>query len=324
MRERGVGGMRSKTRRKTKSLVALLKTFETDIIEYKEAKAALPQNIWKTISAFANAKGGVVVLGVKQEKNKLIKQGIKNPQKIIDDLISTISEKFNFCPVVKPEILKEGDKYFVTVEVEEALKYEKPIYIKDAGPLKGGYRRVGSVDQRLTDKDLQKYFQERLASPDAQILKDSNFSDIDKKTITAFKEMRKLQKVFYDLGWAETKGTGFRTTILSLKTAGYPPAIWENDEKNDTFTIIFPYPTPQVTAQVTAQVEMRDRIAKLLKFCEEPRSLKEMMHFLRLKHRVYFLKDILQPLLKEGHLARTIPEKPRSRFQKYVTIKKER
>mgnify|MGYP000129568285 CR=1 FL=1 len=137
-----------------------------------------------------------------------------------------------------------------------------------------------------------------------------------------------IAKVFYDLGWAETKGTGFRTAILSLKTAGYPPAIWKNDEKNDTFTIIFPYPTDQVTdqvtAQVTAQVEMRDRIAKLLKFCEEPRSLREMMHFLRLKHRVYFLKNILQPLLKEGHLARTIPEKPRSRFQKYVTVRKKR
>ena len=143
-----------------------------------------------------------------------------------------------------------------------------------------------------------------------------------------------IAKAFYDLGWAETKGTGFRTAILSLKKEGYPPATWKNDEKNDTFTIIFPYPTtqvtdqitpqvaPRVTAQVTAQVEMRDRIAKLLKFCEEPRSLKEMMHFLGLKHRVYFLKDILQPLLKEGHLARIIPKKPRSRFQKYVAVKK--
>jgi len=171
-----------------------LEEYETDKVEYKEAEQNLPQSIWKTISAFSNTNGGTIVLGVKQEKDKMIKQGIKNPQKIIDDLISTISEKFNFCPIVKPKILRERNKRFVTVAVEEALKYEKPIYMKDAGPLKGGYKRVGSVDQRLTDKDLQKYFQERLTSPDAQILKDSELSDVDKTTITAFKEIRKLQK----------------------------------------------------------------------------------------------------------------------------------
>ena len=31
-------------------------------------------------------------------------------------------------------------------------RYERPIYIKDAGPLKGGYKRAGAVDVRLNDK----------------------------------------------------------------------------------------------------------------------------------------------------------------------------
>ena len=88
----------------------------------------------------------------------------------------------------------------------------------------------------------------------------------------------------------------FETNKVEYKEEkqGYPSAYWKNIERNDTFTIIFPYPAAQVTAQVTAQVEMRDRIAKILKFCEEPRSLKEMMQFLELKHRVYFLKEILE------------------------------
>lgn len=477
-------------------MLDIAREYETDKIEYKEAEQNLPQNIWKTISAFANAKGGIVVLGIKQENNKLIEQGVKNPQKIIDDLVSTISEKFNFCPVVKPEILRKKNKYFVAIEVSEASKYEKPIYVKDAGPLKGGYKRIGSVDQRLTDKDLQKFFQERLASPDAQVLRDSDLVDVDKKTIDVFKEIRRLQKetaeelhlkgeellkaynmlskdgkrltvggallfggtdaikkffphfrldiirikgvewgkdkdpflsadlignlinirnqaldiidrfyltpfkldkelarigddpfkkalrealsnllmhqnyfhpspsqiriyndriefynpgcslkdpeefeipgselrnaliakVFYDLGWAETKGTGFRTAILSLEKVGYPPALWKNDEKNDTFTVIFPYPTEQVTAQiidqvtdqVSDQVEMRDMVAKLLFYCEKPRYLKEIMKFLNFKHRTYFQNQILKPLIKKGHIKRTIPDKPRSRFQKYI------
>ncbi|MBU2567957.1 MAG: hypothetical protein KJ967_04200 [Elusimicrobia bacterium] len=143
-----------------------------------------------------------------------------------------------------------------------------------------------------------------------------------------------ITPVFYDMGWAESKGTGFRTQILELKKYGLPEAKWESDEKNDKFTIVFPYPeeqvgqrvapqvTDQVTAQVTAQVEKRDRIAKILKFCEQPQTLKEMMQFINLKHRVYFLKEILTPLLEKKYLKRTIPDKPKSRFQKYITSKR--
>jgi len=128
--------------------------------------------------------------------------------------------------------------------------------------------------------------------------------------------------LFYDLGWAETKGTGFKTEILVLKRLGFPEPSWINDEKNDTFTIIFPYPAEQVTPQVTPQVEVRDRMAKILTFCEEPRSLKELMEFLNLKDRKNFTNQILNPLLKKEYIKRTIPDKLRSRFQRYITVKK--
>ncbi|MBU1657056.1 MAG: hypothetical protein KJ995_07895 [Candidatus Omnitrophica bacterium] len=132
-----------------------------------------------------------------------------------------------------------------------------------------------------------------------------------------------IASVFYDLGWAETKGTGFKTTILALAKEGYPPANWINDEKNDTFTLIFNYAvdqvTPQGTPQGSEQVIMDDRITKVLKFCEKPRSLKEIMFFLRLKDRKNFVYKILNPMLAKGYLKRTIPDKPRSSSQRYIT-----
>lgn len=453
---------------------------ETDRVEYKEAAEQLPQTVFKTISAFANAHGGAIVLGIKQENGKTVKQGVKHPQKLVDDLVSTVGEKFNTCPVINPRVERQGAKSFVVIEVQEALRYEKPIYIKDAGPAKGGYKRVGSADLRLTDKDLQRFYQGRLHSPDAQILPSASRADLDGKTLALFKNLRRalrpdsreaglsgegllkaygltpknsrglsaaglllfgkaaavrkhfphfsvdvirikgtewgkdkdpflstdlqgnllnlrsqvvdilerfyltpfklgkelarveedpfrralreavgnllmhqnyfhaspaqvrlyndriefynpgcslkdpatfelpgselrnalIAPVFYDLGWAETKGTGFKTEIMALRKGGFPEAVWTNDEKNDSFTMVFPYPaegatpqvtqqvTPQVTQQVTQQVELRDKTAAILKFCAVPRSLKEMMGFLMVKDRNNFVRQIVEPLLE--------------------------
>ena len=106
---------------------------------------------------------------------------------------------------------------------------------------------------------------------------------------------------------------------------GYPLPEYLNDTKHDTFTLVLSHPIVGVTGQVTPQVvNMMDRRALVVEFCKEPKTLKEIMQFLGLKHRPNFIENVLNPLLKAGLLKRTIPDKPRSRFQKYVTIKRRR
>lgn len=73
-----------------------------------------------------------------------------------------------------------------------------------------------------------------------------------------------------------------------------------------------------LTPQAAGNIE-RDKIASLLEYCIEPRSRLEIQEFMGLKDREYFRLEILNPLIQEGKLHITIPEKPTSPNQKYYS-----
>jgi ATP-dependent DNA helicase RecG len=75
--------------------------------------------------------------------------------------------------------------------------------------------------------------------------------------------------------------------------------------------------TAQVTVEVTAQVT-----AQVGEFCKEPRSSKEIMELLELKHWKTFQTNYLNPLLDAEVIQRTIPDKPQSKMQKYRLTEK--
>jgi len=65
----------------------------------------------------------------------------------------------------------------------------------------------------------------------------------------------------------------------------------------------------EITAQVTAQVAECCR--------DQPQPAKIIMEALGLRHWKTFQANYLLPLIQAGILERTIPDKPRSRLQKY-------
>ena len=59
---------------------------------------------------------------------------------------------------------------------------------------------------------------------------------------------------------------------------------------------------------------------QLLQYCNVERSRDEMQAFLGVSSRAHFKKTYLRPLLESGQLQMTLPDKPQSRNQKYVTV----
>lgn len=60
-----------------------------------------------------------------------------------------------------------------------------------------------------------------------------------------------------------------------------------------------------------------DWIPDVLKAATQPLTSAEIQSRVGIKHRETFQRNYLDVLLSEGWLERTIPDKPRSRLQKY-------
>lgn len=139
------------------------------------------------------------------------------------------------------------------------------------------------------------------------------------------------------LFWAryiERAGTGTLDMIALCRKAGIPEPQFEQRGGQFVLTIrrkkairqkapiqakaqVEAQAIAQVSAQVSAQVA-----AQVIAFCREPRTAKEIMAELGLRHWKTFQANYLMPLLGAGILERTIPNKPKSRLQKYRLAKK--
>ena len=111
-------------------------------------------------------------------------------------------------------------------------------------------------------------------------------------------------EILQKTGILEQKGKAIDTTYYVL---------------NKNFGGVTPQVAPQVTPQVTPQVDIQIKLEELVAFCKIPRSKNEIMEHLGLTDRNNFMKLYIKPLLNT-RIRYMIPDKPNSRYQKYVAI----
>ena len=63
----------------------------------------------------------------------------------------------------------------------------------------------------------------------------------------------------------------------------------------------------------------KEEIERVLEFCTIPRTIFEIMELLGLKERKSARRHI-KPLVEQGRLAMTLPDTPKSKYQKYIKI----
>ncbi len=134
-------------------------------------------------------------------------------------------------------------------------------------------------------------------------------------------------------GVLENRHTGIKTMIDEMNEAKLPEPIFKNEREDFVVTFYngeYPelYPKEllkEENAQENTQENNKKHTRKLsekaiLEYCITPRSLKEIAKKFEYKNIRNFRERYINPLLENGKLKMTIPEQPRNRNQKYISI----
>ncbi|MBR1807887.1 MAG: ATP-binding protein [Paludibacteraceae bacterium] len=106
---------------------------EDNRLEVKKASGGLPHSLWETYSSFANSDGGLIVLGVEEDKNHQLQiVGVPKPDELIRDFWVTINNpqkvSLNILTDSMVSVQTIDDKQIITIEVPRAEREMRPIY----------------------------------------------------------------------------------------------------------------------------------------------------------------------------------------------------
>lgn len=121
----------------------------------------------------------------------------------------------------------------------------------------------------------------------------------------------------------ENRYSGIPTMRKEMKAFALPAPVFENRRNEFVVTFYnsgsyFSEEEPINSVKVDKNYSIEE---KILSFCKEPRTRAEIATYLGKKTVFYVTNKYIMPLVREGKLQQTIPDKSKSRNQKYYTIK---
>ena len=112
----------------------------------------------------------------------------------------------------------------------------------------------------------------------------------------------------------ENRYSGIPTIRYEFQNAGLPAPMFE--VRHGDFIVTF----KNNIWRADSRTDSKSMTESLLEFCRTPRSRSELEQFTGFT-RYYTMKEIVNPLVESGELSLTIPDKPKSKNQKYFTSK---
>ena len=173
-------------------LLEILKIGETVDVECKEGENKIPNSLWESYSAMANTNGGIIILGIKENKSKgtFEVQGVKNIDKRIQDFWNTINGSKANRNLLRDEDVQKLDiegMDVLIINVPRANYKERPIYLNE-NHYKGTYKRNAEGDYKSTEDEVNAMIRDASEEGnDGVILEDYTIKDLDEDAIKKYR-----------------------------------------------------------------------------------------------------------------------------------------
>ncbi len=151
----------------------IIKKEESEDLEFKENWR---DEYIKILSAFANSKGGRLVLGINDKRNVI---GVNNWKKLSEDIPSKTREKFGLTPSVKHAEI--SGKKLIIIEIKPS---QVPISYNGKY-----YRRSGSTTVEISGLELANFLLSKAGKTWDALASDADFKDIDLNSVNLFKSL---------------------------------------------------------------------------------------------------------------------------------------
>lgn len=159
-------------------------------LEFKLSESKVPKDLWETYSAFANTKGGVVLLGVQNDGTV---KGITDPEKQLKDLVNTLNDEgkvsINLCkePGCICAMKLEG-KDVIALRVPEAETRHKPVYLN--GRINVCHLRVNEADIECRKEDIAQMLRDaETVVYKPEFMPYTSMADVDGATLKQYRNM---------------------------------------------------------------------------------------------------------------------------------------
>ena len=121
-------------------------------------------------------------------------------------------------------------------------------------------------------------------------------------------------------GFIESWGRGVEKICSACQKDGVPQPVYTINPGD--IMIEFTAPEDRVirsgSDQVSDQDTDQDVPKMILAYCSEARSKREICEHLGFSNLTYFTRTYLKPLIENGMLKMTLPDKPNSKHQRYI------
>lgn len=167
-------------------------------LECKSAQNEVPKSVWESYSAFANTNGGIILLGVSENRKACTPlerypiTGVENAEKILTDFWNTINgEKVN-VNILRDEdveVIDVDGKNVIAITVPQAEYSSRPVYI-NGNPIKGTFKRNYEGDYHCRESEIKMMMRDATdEGNDGMLLEHYTMEDLDSSTVAAYRRM---------------------------------------------------------------------------------------------------------------------------------------